>query len=440
MVIFMQKRNIVRIISFLGAVIIVLSGVIIKNYKKSKNLTLQIENSYSRSLNEFSASLNNISLILKKVRYTTEPSLLAEMAAEILTETEISKSALAELPPVRGLDTLNLFLSQAGNYTFAVSTRLYQGEKIPDDFSGNIRYLSDTAEKISEIVSGAQIDYDNTDYWIKEIEHKIEDNINNSLNTSLLKLEKELSDYPTLVYDGPYSKSIGNEEPEMLSGTDYFTENEALMKATKFLNNYKLKAMGEVKGNIEAYRFGEGNTDVTVTKQGGYILYYRKYRPIEKSELSYNQALYKAKGFLEDNSLRNLLETYYYIDEGVCVINFAYLDGETICYTDLIKVGIAMDTGEVVFYEAVGYLSNHKSRAFETAKYTEAEARQKLSNNLKVNKISKALIPTNSGQKRCYEFACSDGDIDVLVYINALSLKQEDILILLKNDGGTLTK
>ena len=138
--------------------------------------------------------------------------------------------------------------------------------------------------------------------------------------------------------------------------------------------------------------------------------------------------------------LKNRVETYYYIDEGVCVVNFAYLDGETICYTDLIKVGIAMDSGEVMFYEASGYLSNHKSRAFETAKYTEEKAREMVSKNLKINKVSKALIPTDAGEKRCYEFLCNDGDTEVLVYINVLNLNNEDILILLKNDGGMLAK
>ena len=136
----MKRRNIVRVISFLCAIIVVLMGVIIKNYKNSQRLELQIENSYSRGLNEFSASMNNISLILKKARYASKPELLAKMAAEILTEAEISKSALAVLPSIRGLDSLNLFLSQAGNYAFAVSTKLYNGEELPQNFESNIRY------------------------------------------------------------------------------------------------------------------------------------------------------------------------------------------------------------------------------------------------------------------------------------------------------------
>ena len=41
------------------------------------------------------------------------------------------------------------------------------------------------------------------------------------------------------------------------------------------------------------------------------------------------------------------------------IINFVFLDGQTLCYTDLIKVGVALDDGELLFLEATGYIYNH---------------------------------------------------------------------------------
>jgi len=87
----MKRRNIVRLVSFLGAIIVALFGVIVLNHQKTESLKLQIKNNYSKSLNDFSASLNNISLILKKARYVTTPTRLSQMATELLTEAEISK-------------------------------------------------------------------------------------------------------------------------------------------------------------------------------------------------------------------------------------------------------------------------------------------------------------------------------------------------------------
>lgn len=439
----MKRRNIVRLVSFLSAVIVVLSGVIIKNSQKNENLKLQIENNYSRSLNNFSASLNNISLLLKKAKYITTPARLSQTAAELLTEAEISKTALSQLPSGARLDTLNRFLSQAGNYAFAVSGELYNGKELPKDFSNNIIALSQTAETISKIVGTAQVNFDNVDYWTKEIEQKIESEIDESLTSSLQKMEGELTDYPTLVYDGPYSDHILEKEPQMLVDAPHITREEAKKKACEFLEikEKELEFVTEENGKIATYRFGNEATDITVSRNGGHIVYMRKNRQIESHIISYKQALEKAKRFLENNSLSPFIETYYFIDEGVCVINFAFLDGQTICYTDLLKVGIAMDNGEVVLYESSGYLANHIERAFETPTFTAEQASEKVSRELKILKSSIALIPTDKGkEERCYEFLCADGDTEVLVYINVLTLEQEEILILYKSDGGTLAK
>ena len=101
-----------------------------------------------------------------------------------------------------------------------------------------------------------------------------------------------------------------------------------------------------------------------------------------------------------------------------------------------------MDTGEIMLYEASGYLTNHTDRAFETPSVSADEAAQKVSDKLKIRETALALIPTDSaGEVRCYEFVCEaeDGQ-EILIYINALNLDEEKILILLKSDGGTLTK
>ncbi|MBR2489742.1 MAG: germination protein YpeB, partial [Clostridia bacterium] len=113
-----------------------------------------------------------------------------------------------------------------------------------------------------------------------------------------------------------------------------------------------------------------------------------------------------------------------------------------VCYTDLLKVGVAMDDGQIVLYEASGYLTNHRNRTFKTPDYSEEDALKVLSEKLNVNSISMTLIPTDfATEVRCYEFACTSKDgQEILVFINAETLKEENVLILLKSDGGTLVK
>ena len=101
-----------------------------------------------------------------------------------------------------------------------------------------------------------------------------------------------------------------------------------------------------------------------------------------------------------------------------------------------------MDTGEIMLYEASGYIVNHTERAFESVAIAPEEAAKTVSPRLHIRETALALIPTKGGnEKRCYEFVCETEDgREILVYINAVTGEEEDILVLLKSDGGTLAK
>lgn len=441
----MKKRKFVRIISFSLAVLIISSAFAIKSAFSVRRYRLELENGYSHSLDEFNSAINNISVTLNKARFLTSPEQLSQSAAKLLTEAEVSKNALSQLPNGKELTTLNKFLSQVGNYAMSVSKDLISGKELSAEHSQNIEHLSSAAKKISQAVNDTQITYNNAEYWASELDGKINQNIDTaSLSASFDSIEEDLSDYPTLVYDGPYSDHILEKKPTMLEKAESVTEATARDTAANFAECDKntLKADGTVDGNIPAYRFSGNNSTVTVSKRGGFAVFMRKDRAVSKTIISYEQAISKAKRYLEKVKLTNLQETYYFTTEGVCVINFAFRDGETVCYTDLIKVGVAMDTGEIMLFEASGYISNHTERAFETPQHTAEQAREKISPKLTVNNIALALIPTNSGgEVRCFEFSCTSEDgQDILIYINTSSLQEEEIFILLKSDGGTLVK
>lgn len=441
----MKTRNTVRIISFCAAAVVVSAVFAVRMGQDLNRYRLEIKNNYAGTLDTLNASVNNISLILEKAEYVTTAKQLSQMSAQLLSEAESAKAALASLPAGENLNVLNRFLSQVGNYAVSVSENLIGGESLDDEYTANITALKNTAKKISEAVSNSAIAYDNPSAWADDLGNKLEDTLDsNSLNSTLDALEGSLSDYPTLVYDGPYSDHILEKEPLMLKNAENVSESDALKRAAEICecDEETLKSDGTVEGKIPAYRFSGDNVSVTVSRAGGFAVYMRKSREIGDYVLEYRQAVDKAKRYLERTGMGGFTETYYFTDEGVCVINFAYLDGKTICYTDLVKVGVAMDTGEIMLYEAGGYIANHTDRAFESAVFSSEEAAKNVSPKLNIRETALALIPTKGGnEKRCYEFVCETEDgREILVYINALTNEEEDILVLLKSDGGTLVK
>lgn len=89
-------------------------------------------------------------------------------------------------------------------------------------------------------------------------------------------------------------------------------------------------------------------------------------------------------------------------------INFAALQDDVTLYPDLIKVSVAMDNGEILGFDARGYLTNHHQRTFEKPALSMEEAQKKVSPNLTVKNGKMAVVPSTSlTEKLCYEFVCT---------------------------------
>lgn len=439
----MKKRTAVKALALCSAVIIALTGFLIKEKEATKKYKLELQNEYSYSLSELNSRLNNISLILEKAIYITGTPQLSSLSAELYSESELAKEALSKLPAgEETLNTINRFLSQVGNYALSVSKSYITNKAFSEEQKRNLNMLSQTAQTVSSAVADSHLQFNNGSYWQSVLDSKIESISDASLANSLNELEQNLTDYPTLIYDGPYSDHILTKQPLMTSNAEEISQNKALNIAMEFSSDKTLKSTGNSEGKIPSYNFGSEYTNISVSKNGGYVVFMRKNIDGTTAKLTTNQAIAKAKTFLNHNGFDKMQDTYYFTKDNVCVINFAYLDGETICYTDLIKVGVSLDSGSIVFFESSGYLTNHTIRAFETAKYTPEEAQRSLNAMLDVKSVSIVLIPTDGGgEMRCYEFGCKgQKDEEILAYVNVKTLQNEQIFIVLKTDGGTLVK
>ena len=122
-------------------------------------------------------------------------------------------------------------------------------------------------------------------------------------------------------------------------------------------------------------------------------------------------------------------------------MNFAYYIDKITCYTDLMKVTVSLENGDILGWDATGYIVNHRKRSFPERVMSVRECQKRLSPYLQCRTSGMALIPTDGGgEEYCYEYKCrSEEGRDILVYINAQTGKEEQILILLENEDGTLT-
>ena len=161
--------------------------------------------------------------------------------------------------------------------------------------------------------------------------------------------------------------------------------------------------------------------------------------PIE-SRISIEDAIGHAAKYLETHGIQNMKDSYYEVRSNIATINFAYMDGDVICYPDLIKVKIFMDTGEIAGFEAGGYIMNHTDRALSSSILSEEEIFARVSPALSVESTRLCVIPTDSGGEIfCREIKGTANEKTFLVYLNAETGHEEDVLLLLQTEGGMLT-
>ena len=146
------------------------------------------------------------------------------------------------------------------------------------------------------------------------------------------------------------------------------------------------------------------------------------------------------KKFLNEKGFPNMKETYYLKQSGIVTINYAYEQDGVVMYPDLIKVKIALDNGEILGVETTGYLNCHEQRDISKVKITKEDAKKVLNKNLQIMSEGLAVIPTQwKTEVLCYEFKGKVDETEFLVYINAETGKEEDILIIVNTPNGTLT-
>lgn len=444
-----SRRKTVRIASFLVALIVALvtlSTISTVKYMKTEKL---LNASRERALTELGTQLDAISLNLDKCLYASTSPMIANVSTEVWRASTAAKTNLSEITDGEAeLSAVYKFLSQVGEYTMTLNEKSAAGEKISSEETENLKKLSEYAEKLSGEVNyliseeqsgGLQFEY------VKSTLAKAEGDEKLYLGEELDDAKQTMTDYPTLVYDGPFSDNIDTKKSALIENLPEISKEEAQKKAAEFLNasETELYFLSECNGNIDCYSFYNADLTISVTKKGGIVTYMIYSRFADESTLTYEEAIKAATLFLNQRGYKNVKESYYAVADGIMTINFAFYENGITYYTDLIKVSVALDNGEITAFDSTGYIMNHTKRD-ETGdyKYTLESGRKLLNSSLKVKSSKKVFIPTDFGTEIfAYEYHCVAADNqEILVYIDPKTGTEADILILLYTDNGVLTK
>ena len=443
----MQKRHFIRIISFLSVACVVLTVSTVVYANKAQKYKFVTEIAYERALSELCESLDNITVSLQKGTYCSTGKMLSDIGNDLSRQATSAKVSLSQLTDKDMItEEVYKFLSQIGAFTSSLAKnqdKLSLTGKQKDNLKSLLSFSQSLSENLGKIrdgsFNGEIISEKRTNTLASSAE------VPKTFSDSMTDVEQNLADYPTLVYDGPFADNVLNKSGgKMLKSLEEITKQEAKKIAAEFMNTTpeSLREEADVNSVIELYCFSKGDVAVALTKKGGKLCYMVNPREVGAETISSDESIKRAKKFLSGIGYTSLKESYYSMFGGVCTINFAHTENGIVHYSDLIKVSVAMDTGEVLSVDARGYLMNHTKRSIYNEKITAQKAREIISGDLKILSEKSAVIPLDTGKEEyCYEFRCKDKDgQEVLIYIDKATGEEKDILLLMYADGGVLTR
>lgn len=439
----MKKQTYIRIISFLSVICVALSVTSIIYSLRANKLNLLLAAERERSLAELSEAIDAIGVNLQKSLYTSESRKLSEAGSELYRLSTVAKDSLSEITEENeDTETIFRFLSQVGDYTSYLSKKDSLSKEESEQLSALYDYALKLSKEIGYLTSGyydGEISFEKAAGNLQSEEEKL------NFLTSFSDAKQATGDYPTLLYDGPFSDSVLNREALGVKNEREVTKEEGRNIAAKILSvkPTELREEADRKSALELYCYSKGEKFIGITKRGGFLCYMTNPDFVKEATISTEEAVKRGEAFLENQGFSGMVSSYYSTFDDVCTVNFAYRENGTTYYSDLIKVSVALDTGKVVAFDAEGYLMNHTKRSFPKDTLDESECRKAVSSALQITDVSSAVIPLETGkEKLCFEYHCVDRlrSQEVLVYIDKTTGKEEDIMLLLYSDGGVLTK
>lgn len=401
--------------------------------------TISEENAYEDALFQTADGLSTVESALSKLMISQSDAQCAAYAAEICKTAAATADAAARLP-VEYEETARLqkFLNQVSDFSVSYIKAAAGGGDLTS-YEEQLDSLLIAAQTLKKRVQSITVQFDGT--------YRITDKINDDGFYADLSGggDKDSSvDYPRLIYDGPFSDALDEICFKAVAGLGEISGEQAVTVAAELagLEGGKVsgvvgKSEGALVYSIDG-RINGNDASVGITKRGGMISSIEIYSLASavKYDDDYAREFAKNKcvelGFCED-----LTPVWFNKIGAVAYVNLAPVKDDIIYYTDLIVVKVNLTDGSLMGLEARGYCSNYCER---DAKYVmdEDAVPTLISNRLTIISIRLAVIPKGQKEVLCYEVATKLDTLDYIVYLDAVTGGEVEILRVIDEDQGAM--
>lgn len=425
-------------------------------YQERLMLEIQLNNKYQRALFDMVTHVENMEVLLSKGLVSSTPAESASIYSDIWYEATSAQKELGQLPILDDPAARRVakFLTQTGDYANSLNRQAAGGAPPNSVDLDQLEALYRQSAMLNKELQEMQERILNGDISLREVaiaaERTIEQEGDELRAPNFQKMDKQLEKMPALIYDGPFADHVNTRKAQGLTG-DKITVAKAQEIAQGFFDNkrnlvFQARQVGESEGKIPSYSielFSNVNNGTkvafSVSKTGGHVVYYLYNREYGKNVIHLPEAIKIAEEFVKSRGYTSTEATYSNVLGNRAFITFAGVQEGVRIYPDLLKVQVALDDGQVVGFDATGYLMNHHEREIPTAKLTEQEVRNLVNPRVEVEAIKRVIIPSESKKEiYCYEVKGRFDQEEYFIYFNALNGTEEQILKVINTREGNL--
>ncbi|ABO51696.1 Propeptide, PepSY amd peptidase M4 [Desulforamulus reducens MI-1] len=427
-----------------------------KEYQDRIVLENYLNNRYQMSFYNLINRVQNMEVLLGKTLAVSGDTDNTLIFSEIWLQAEGARENLTQLPLTSSMvGRTAKFLAQSGDFARVQANKITSGQILTEEEYSTLNSLYRQAAQLNKDLQGMEAKVADGRLTVSEIVQSARQDLAKGTPTGAAKnfqgIDQQMQGFPTLIYDGPFSDHLDRVTPVGLGNED-ISADEARTIARRFIDikddeSYRAQISGRTKEKIPGYlvelipRNGEARRIVgNVSNKGGKMVWYMDSRDIGAPKLTTDQAREKALQFLEAKGYKNVTNIYHQLQDNRAIFNFIPQQQGVVIYPDQIKVSVALDNGQVIGFDARGYLMAHKKRDIPAPQISANEAKKKVNKRMEITETKLAIIPTDGGKERfSYEIT---GNIDgetYLVYVNAITGKTDKVLKLIEQENGILT-
>ncbi len=402
----------------------------------------QIENVYKKNYYELVDSVNSADTDISKLLASDDETYQAKLLTSLAQEANDMQSNIANLP-LTGENVLESvkFINQMSGYTQTLEEKLVQGGTLSES---DLETLSEMHETLSEmkVYLNKMTQKMLNGYSILEASRLMSGNYD-QFTIDFSQIKAEGTEYPSMIYDGPFSDSVVNAEIKGLTGNEIEKE-EAYQKVDEvFKNIANLSYVGMTEGNFTTYNFSLTNSDkqnlyVQVTKIGGHILTVSGGVESVNETIDMEQAEKIALDFAKANGIENPEVVWSDTLNSQVYLNIAPVEDGVVLYPDLVKVKVDMESGNVIGYDAISYYTNHTERDLVASGIGIDLASEFVDSSFTIISQRLVLAPLDYNREvLCYEFEAMRDGATYYIYLNAETGEEENILKVLETTDGS---